>query len=142
MIVIDGIEFDKKIGEVLLPERDAIAFRSSYNNGTGVQLTGRRGPGFTLTLHRFDAADSVQLARNAIRARIGARVAIVEYFHNVRISYAEPVHGNNFFVVTQARVIQTRNRVAWHGHRLGTKIDHTPAIEVISQWTMYAVSPQ
>ena len=128
MIIIDGLLFDNKIGEILVPEPDAIPFRNSTAVGVGIQVTAARGPGFTLTLTRYDEPASLQAVRNSIRSRIGKRVRITDYYHNLTIRYTEPIHGQYEFMVTQARVVQARNIAAWQGFRLtGTMEKHEPA---------------
>ena len=37
MIAFDGIEFDKKQGDILLPEVDAVPFRSQSASGIGIR---------------------------------------------------------------------------------------------------------
>ena len=139
MITIDGLEFDLKRGEILKPEADAVPFPSSYSPGIGIQVTSKRGPGFTLTLTRYDSHDLVESIRTSIRNRIGKIVYIVDRYHGVRIDYLEPIQGNLKFAVSQARVIETQNIAAWQGFRFGMHYKYAPAIKVVSQWTMYAV---
>ena len=67
MIVIDGLLFDNKIGEILVPEPDAIPFRNSTAIGVGIQVTAARGPGFTLTVTRYDPIQDLTAVRNSIR---------------------------------------------------------------------------
>ena len=140
MIVIDGLFFDNKRGEILVPEPDAIPFRNSATDGVGMQVTGSRPPGFTLTLVRYDATTAVQAVRNSIRARIGKLVWVVDYYPSMSIRYLDPINGSYRFMVTQARVVNTRTVPVWQGYRLSSaqeKIE--PAVRTVSQWTMYAV---
>lgn len=135
MLVLDGLTFDRKVGEILLPEEDAIPFRSTAAIGIGVQVTSKRGPGFTLTLTRYGSPANVEAERNSVRLRIGTLVSLTDYYDGNAINYSLSGY---LFAVTQARVIEAKTIAAWHGYRLGvfTKLD--PAIRMTSQWTMYA----
>ena len=110
MIVIDGLLFDNKVGEILVPEPDAIPFRNSTTPGVGVQVTAARGPGFTLTLTRYDPPNCCQAVRNSIRLRIGRRVRITDFYHNLTIRYSDPQNGRHEFIVTQATRRQRSQR--------------------------------
>ena len=140
VIVIDGLLFDNKVGEILVPEPDAIPFRNSTTPGVGVQVTAARGPGFTLTLTRYDPPNLLSAVRNSIRLRIGRRVRITDFYHNLTIRYSDPQNGSLEFVVTQASVVNARNIAAWQGYRLSSTMEKIePAVRTVSQWTMYAV---
>lgn len=139
MIVIDGLQFDLKRGTILLRERDAIPFRSSYNNGVGVQVTPMRGVGFTLTLTRFDKSLDVVAVRNSFEMRIGKTVYIVDYLQGRAINYMLPQYGQSMFMVSQARIVEQKIVTAFNGYRFGQLVKIEPALKTVSQWTMYAV---
>lgn len=138
MIQIDSIFFDSKIsGTVLLPERDAIPFRNQTTIGTGLQVTQQRSPGFTLTLVRFGYAALLSQEQADVRSKIGTRVEIVEWINQVPLYYSWQT--GHRFAVSQARIVDWRVVPAFHGYRLGVKTSLTPALRMISQWTMYAI---
>lgn len=139
MIVIDGLFFDHKRGAILIPEADAIPFRASNTPGIGVQITAKRGPGFTLTLTRFDIHEDIVAVKNSLVARIGTTVSIVEYLHTEAINYSLPRQGYLAFRVTQARIIEEKMVAAFSGYRLGEHVIIEPAVKTVSQWTMYAI---
>lgn len=138
MIRIAGIDFDQRRGQVLTPERDAIPFRNASTEGISLQMTQSRGPGFTLTLTRYDNANDIHVLSKLITAQIGARVSIVETYNGGTIDYFNFWEGRLLFAVTQARVIERRITSAWCGYRNGTHYNYSPACKVVSQWTMYA----
>ena len=137
MITVDSKHFDVKVGEILLPEPAVIPFRSNSAPGIGIQVTSDRGPAFTLTLTRHEAQGQVAALRSWIVGRKGTAVPIVDRYGTETITYAT---GGYTFVVTQARVIEAKKLEAFHGYRLGTLYSYTPAVRVVSQWTMYAKS--
>lgn len=138
MIQIDNILFDNKLsGDVLFPERDAIPFRNQTTVGVGLQVTQPRSPGFTLTLVRYNFASQLNNEKAATVAKIGTRVEIIEWVAGSPIYYTW--NTGYRFAVSQARVVDWRVRPGFYGYRNGVKVSLTPALRVISQWTMYAV---
>lgn len=136
MIRIDAIDFDLKRGQILLPEVGAVPFRSNSITGTGVQVTQERSPGFTLTLTRFSTPSLLGTELATIRGKKGQRVTIDEWIAGVRTSYFA---GGYRFVVTQARVVDWKVVPQWCGYRLSTQLNYTPALRIVSQWTLYAI---
>lgn len=139
MLTIDALVMDKKVGEILKPEADAIPFRSSVAAGIGIQKTSERGPGFTLTCTTHVDPTLIDVTRQSITAKIGTLVELVDRYSGLTITYNSAGHGNLKFAVTQARVVQSRNLAAWQGYRLGVLQVFEPAGQIVSQWTMYAV---
>lgn len=137
MITFDGIEFDKKQGVILLPEVDAIPFRSQSTSGVGVQVTQQRSPGFTLTMTRAASPSALQTELSTIRGKIGTEISIVEYVNESAVNYSAP--GGYKFKVTQARVVSWNVLPAFFGYRAGIYGSISPALKIVSQWTMYAV---
>lgn len=139
MIKIDSIEFDHKRGVILLPEKDGIPFRSQSVTGVGIQVTQERSPGFTLTMTRFSTPNLLGTEKSTVRGKIGTEVSLTEYVNGSAIEYSLP--GLYKFAVTQARVVHWKVFPHWCGYREGTvgAIIYTPALRVVSQWTMYAV---
>ena len=123
--------FDKQNGEVLRPQVNAIPFHQANSAHVGIQRTSTRGPGFTLTLTRYDAYANVDTLRIAIEALNGSILTITDH------------HGVSFigfvFAVSQARVIRTRKLARACGNRGGTPYNHAPGVEVVCQMTFYAV---
>ncbi|MEO1528066.1 MAG: hypothetical protein AAFX06_21760 [Planctomycetota bacterium] len=137
MIVVNNRVFDLSQGTVLLPEADGVPFRSQSLPGVGIQVTQQRSPGFTLTLTRYAAANQLSTERVFTRLSIGQRVRVTEYVNNAPIDY---FGAGYMFAITQARIVRWQAIPAWHGYRLNnTKISYTPALRLVSQWTMYAV---
>ncbi|QDV40897.1 hypothetical protein Enr13x_07330 [Stieleria neptunia] len=137
MIKIDSIEFDFKRGDILLPEPDAIPFRSQSIEGIGIQKTQERSPGFTLTLIRFAAATALVVEKSTIVTKIGTTVSIVERVNGADINWSAP--GGHKFVVTQARMVDWKVIPGFYGYRGTTYGSFTPALRMVSQWTMYAI---
>ncbi|QEF98146.1 hypothetical protein Mal15_21940 [Stieleria maiorica] len=138
MILIDAVEFDLKIGEILLPEKDAIPFRSQSIDGIGIQVTQERSPAFTLTLVRFTNPSLLVAERNTVRGKIGTEVSLTEYVNGSAIQYSLP--GGHTFAVTQARIVNWNVSPAWYGYRPAGYTSFSPVLRMVSQWTMYAVS--
>ena len=137
MIAFDAIEFDKKQGVILLPEVDAVPFRSQSASGIGVQVTQERSPGFTLTMTRFTSPGLLQTELSTIRGKIGTEISISEYINGSAVNYSAP--GGYKFKVTQARVVGWNVLPAFYGYRAGVYGSFAPALRIVSQWTMYAV---
>lgn len=139
MITIDSVIFDHKRGQVLLPESDAVPFRSNSITGVGIQVTQARSPGFTLTLTRFIDPDDYATERATLRAKIGTAVPIVERINGTAVNYSG-IGGYNF-VVTQAREVAANVVPGWHGYRWGVgAVTLEPAMRLVVQMTMYAVA--
>ena len=137
MITLDGITFDKKVGVILLPEPNVIPFRSASAEGVGLQVTSDRSPASSLTLTAYYDDQAAIAFRNTLEGKIGTVVDIVEYFNNVAHNYRTS-HGKSF-AVSHARIIENNVIPHWGGYRIGVYHSHTPAVKIVSQWTLYAV---
>lgn len=123
--------FDKQVGEVYQPQIDAIPFSQASASHVGAQKTSTRGPGFTLTLTRYDDYSNLSTVRAAIENSVGQVVTINDHHGNAYAAYE--------FLISQARVVRTRKLSRALGYRGGVVYDHTPGVEIVSQITFYAV---
>lgn len=136
MITINAMIFDFKRGVVLLPEADAIPFRSNFHEDIGIQVTQSRSPGFTLTCTRFNSPSNLATDKASIRGMIGGTYNVVERINGVAQAYT-----GYQFAITQARVVNEQVVPAFFGYRYGVgSVSFVPAVRITAQFTMYAIA--
>ena len=123
--------FDKQVGEVLRPQINAIPFSQATASHVGAQKTSTRGPGFTLTLTRYDAHANLATVRAAIENSVGSVVTITDQHGNTYSGYG--------FLISQSRVVRTRKLSRALGYRSGVSYSYAPGVEIVCQMTFYAV---
>lgn len=132
---INGLIFHQRKGQILLPERDTSVFSSPLVNHVGGQLSGVRGPGFSLMLTRFNTPDLRLNDEVAIRDLIGRTV----WFEIDGVRYSYPVNGGVKFFVSHARIVWSGVVAAACGYHDGDPYDFQPASKVVTQATFYSV---
>ena len=132
-LLIDAIVIDNFEGVIELPKLRAATFAPTRTAGVGVQLMPAVGPQFTITTRIYGAAATRRILKDGLDAKKGAVVTLIEDGLNYSIT---PYFLR--FLVEDVRHVEAKVVARACGFT-GSAFNFSPAVRLVTEWTMRAV---